>query len=361
MSMIDEKNDTLNQHSDIANPDTPQRSETEMNLSSQDSGFGYSNDHAVQASQSSTASGINTIEAMQGVGYLLRRARVAKGLSVDDVSRQLRLSVERIEAIEQEEFKAIPGRTFLRGFIRNYANLVQLDPVPLLKMLPESARAASGLGNVPLQNKLISFSVDRKKPKNHSLPIVITMSILIVGAYFFLGNRHQQVDQPVDVVSGGEVKPEIGMTTSATTTKEIQLSPLVVQNAVNPSLQKPAKVDNVGTTSVEIKLDLQPTTVASVSKPVIAAVEGAEQPTDTEMRNLQFTFSADSWIKVVDGTGKNLLEQVKKAGSEQAITGKRPFTITLGNASGVNLTYNDKEIDVSSYKKQGGTARFVLE
>ncbi|TXI38197.1 MAG: DUF4115 domain-containing protein, partial [Nitrosomonas sp.] len=35
--------------------------------------------------------------------------------------------------------------------------------------------------------------------------------------------------------------------------------------------------------------------------------------------------------------------------------------LVIGNASGVNLTYNDKEIDISSYKKQGGTARFTLE
>ncbi|MBP7954368.1 MAG: DUF4115 domain-containing protein, partial [Nitrosomonas sp.] len=40
---------------------------------------------------------------------------------------------------------------------------------------------------------------------------------------------------------------------------------------------------------------------------------------------------------------------------------KKPFSIVIGNASGVNLTYNDKEINIDSYKKQDGTARFKLQ
>lgn len=82
---------------------------------------------------------------------------------------------------------------------------------------------------------------------------------------------------------------------------------------------------------------------------------------DKNTGHLYFKLNADSWIKVVDGKGVTVFEQLKKSGSEQIVTGKRPLSLVIGNASGVNLTYNDKEIDISSYKKQGGTARFTLE
>ena len=80
-----------------------------------------------------------------------------------------------------------------------------------------------------------------------------------------------------------------------------------------------------------------------------------------DLGNLYFKFTADSWVKVVDGKGVSLLEQLKKKGSEQIVTGKRPLSIVIGNATGVNLTYNDVEIDIFSYKKQDGTARFTLQ
>jgi cytoskeleton protein RodZ len=78
------------------------------------------------------------IGIVQGIGHQLKAARTARSMSIEDVSRQLRISVQQIEAIEKEDFAKLPGRTFLRGFVRNYSNLMQLDPAPILKLLPQS-------------------------------------------------------------------------------------------------------------------------------------------------------------------------------------------------------------------------------
>ena len=66
-------------------------------------------------------------------------------------------------------------------------------------------------------------------------------------------------------------------------------------------------------------------------------------------------------MKVLERKGVAILEEVRKGGIEQNLTGKRPLSIVLGNASGVILTYNGTEVDIRSYKKQDGTARFTLE
>ncbi|MBK7492555.1 MAG: helix-turn-helix domain-containing protein [Nitrosomonas sp.] len=302
---------------------------------------------------------IDSASVVQSVGHLLRNARTAKGLSIDDVSWQLRLSAQQIEAIEKEDFEKLPGRTFLRGFIRNYANLVQLNPVPLLQMLPESTRVISTYERTPFKNKQISFSSNREKPGNHSLIIAIILFVIILGAYFLFENGGWNKNSDISAESV-ETKTE-----SATASVEIQLPlPGVVKNTSNTfdsPANKSSEVNNPvpATENTAAQADAK-TESAPENK---SAVEKTEKTVafDKNTGHLYFKLTADSWIKVVDGKGVTVFEQLKKSGSEQIVTGKRPLSLVIGNASGVNLTYNDKEIDISSYKKQGGTARFTLE
>jgi cytoskeleton protein RodZ len=72
-------------------------------------------------------------------GALLRAAREELGLSVDAVAQQLKLSVRQVRALEQGEYSLLPGRTFVRGFVRNYARLVRLDAEAVLDALPSGA------------------------------------------------------------------------------------------------------------------------------------------------------------------------------------------------------------------------------
>ena len=305
---------------------------------------------------------IDSASVVQSVGHLLRNARTAKGLSIDDISRQLRLSVQQIEAIEKEDFEKLPGRTFLRGFIRNYANLVQLNPVPLLQMLPESTRVISTYERTPFKNKQISFSSNREKPGNHSLIIAIILFVIILGAYFLFENGGWNKNSDISAESV-ETKTE-----SATASVEIQLPlPGVVKNTSNTSdspANKPSEVNNPvpATENTAAQADAK-TESAPENKSAVEKTEKTEKTVafDKNTGHLYFKLTADSWIKVVDGKGVTVFEQLKKSGSEQIVTGKRPLSLVIGNASGVNLTYNDKEIDISSYKKQGGTARFTLE
>jgi len=305
---------------------------------------------------------IDSASVVQSVGHLLRNARTVKGLSIDDVSRQLRLSAQQIEAIEKEDFEKLPGRTFLRGFIRNYANLVQLNPVPLLQMLPESTRVISTYERTPFKNKQISFSSNREKPGNHSLIIAIILFVIILGAYLLFENGGWNKNSDISAESV-ETKTE-----SATASVEIQLPlPGVVKNTSNTSdspANKPSEVNNPvpATENTAAQADVK-TESAAENKSAVEKTDKTEKTVafDKNTGHLYFKLTADSWIKVVDGKGVTVFEQLKKSGSEQIVTGKRPLSLVIGNASGVNLTYNDKEIDISSYKKQGGTARFTLE
>ena len=69
-------------------------------------------------------------------GPQLAAAREACGFSVADVARQLKLAPWQIEALETGNYARMPGTVFVRGFIRNYARLVKLDPAALLMPTP---------------------------------------------------------------------------------------------------------------------------------------------------------------------------------------------------------------------------------
>jgi cytoskeleton protein RodZ len=154
-------------------------------------------------------------------------------------------------------------------------------------------------------------------------------------------------------------------TESATASVEIQLPlPGVAKNTSDLPVNKLPDVNNpvLGTENAAVQADAK-TESAVENKPAVEKTEKTEKTVafDKNTGHLYFKLTSDSWIKVVDGKGVTVFEQLKKSGSEQIVTGKRPLSLVIGNASGVNLTYNDKEIDISSYKKQGGTARFTLE
>ena len=77
---------------------------------------------------------------------------------------------------------------------------------------------------------------------------------------------------------------------------------------------------------------------------------------------VRLTFEGDSWAEVKDGRGKLLLSRVNRPGTQQVLRGKPPFSLTIGNAAGVKLVYNNKPIDLARYTNAyGGTARLSLE
>ncbi len=71
-----------------------------------------------------------------GVGAILREARERMGMSVEEVAIRLKFAPRQIIALEEENFGQLPELAFVRGFVRSYARLLQIDETPLLEALP---------------------------------------------------------------------------------------------------------------------------------------------------------------------------------------------------------------------------------
>lgn len=71
---------------------------------------------------------------MKTAGDLLKEKRLLKELSLDDVARKTKIKIEYLEAIENSNFTSLPSSTFAKGFLRNYASFLYLNPDTIVAM-----------------------------------------------------------------------------------------------------------------------------------------------------------------------------------------------------------------------------------
>lgn len=67
------------------------------------------------------------------LGEILRNARLQKGLTPSDVAESTHLLIQVVEDLEREDFKRVAAPIYGRGFVKLYAELLELDPVPLIR------------------------------------------------------------------------------------------------------------------------------------------------------------------------------------------------------------------------------------
>ena len=130
-------------------------------------------------------------------GALLRAAREAAGMSIDAVAQQLKLAPRQVKALEDGDFTLLPGRTFVRGFMRNYARLVHLDPEAVLGALPSTA--APTLDSPPLHStaqtmgELPTAEAPRHGWTRWAIPLTL---VAIIGATAAWEWMHPASDAP---------------------------------------------------------------------------------------------------------------------------------------------------------------------
>lgn len=79
--------------------------------------------------------------ALNQIGEILKQTREAQGITLNQVSEATKISTRYLRAIENGEYDAIPGDVYLKGFIRNYANILGLDGEQMVAKFNELRQA----------------------------------------------------------------------------------------------------------------------------------------------------------------------------------------------------------------------------
>lgn len=256
-----------------------------------------------------------------GVGQELAAAREARGLALADVAQQLKFAPRQLEALEQERFDALPGATFVRGMVRNYARLLKIDPEPLLERI-------AGRTETPDSNRLAQRyhqPVPFTDGARRSTFLYLGLSL---GVLVLVGAVALQWHQERTTAAKSKAKASASVARAAPVAPPAP--PREVKRTAAPIVVKQA--------SPEKEKTVTPVAVAPAPRP-------------GPHRLVVRTTELEAWIEIRDSADRMLVSSLNPPGSERVVRGRPPYTVVIGNASSVRVTYDDKPIDLAPHTK----------
>ncbi len=316
------------------------------------------------SSASSRAPAMDTSGLAAGsLGQRLSELRKERGLTITDVAQVIKYSPRQIEALEGDRFDQLPDAAIIRGFIRNYARLLQMDATDLLAIFNRQFPASTGGIEVP---PTTGASLPQTGWRGESLRFVMSWGaaivLLMAAAVYFLwpappvSSKAADIEIPVAATVPLEEKtipPDVALPSNKMgTNTHDSSSPPSTANPVEISVQKTGLVEK----DSALKVQSPPLNVANA----VNAANVANVASDPALRQLIFSFDDKSWVEVKDATKRTIFAQSNPPGTRQVVNGKPPFAVVVGNAPHVQLQYEERAIDMQPYTKVD-VARFTLE
>jgi cytoskeletal protein RodZ len=132
---------------------------------------------------------LNTDTVPRRIGDQLMSARLAKGIEIEDVAHQLRIRREFLQALEDGRFDALPGATYVAGFLRSYANYLRLDGEEMVRMYKDE----SG-GVLVRQNLYFPIPASEARRPTGTMIIGALLVAVIAVALWYVVSERQFVD-----------------------------------------------------------------------------------------------------------------------------------------------------------------------
>lgn len=266
------------------------------------------------------------VAAKPDVGARLRSAREALGMETEAVASSLKLSKRQVEALEAGDWSKLPGNTFIRGFVRNYARVLRLDAAELLADL-DAPMPTTQLLNLPQSTSAVLPQTGQAQRRDYAAVLagIVLVSVAVV-AYFLV---------PADFwLSKPEEAPKPAVAEAP--------APLFPPASPPESGAAPAPEPASGAVAAP------QTGPAPASAPAVAG------------KGLKMKFTQPSWVEIRDRSGQTIFSQLNPAGSEQEIEGQPPFVMVVGNAAHVTVSYQGRNIELQPRSKDD-VARVTVE
>lgn len=280
----------------------------------------------------------------------LSQARQAQNLTTAEVARRLKLSVWQVEALESGEYQRLPGVVFVRGFIRNYARLLKLEPEELVhaatSLLPQPAPSPEA----PPSRDIPFPTTATSRWKSYAAAAAGIVALLAVYEYFFNNEPGTVATRPGPVAA----LPSSQQPPPAVPTKKPREAPAKPQEAPAKPQEVPAgQPAATAEPSPQVAEATPPAVPTSVSPP-------RERVIHPDAREVTFVFDEESWVEIRDRNDQTIFAQLNQAGTTRRVSGVPPLHIVVGNSQGVRMTYAGRDIDLARHTKID-VARLTLE
>lgn len=256
----------------------------------------------------------------------LRQAREQAGLSVEQVASQLLLAVDIIDAIDNADMQRLPSSTFVVGYIRSYAKILNVPADEVIEAY--NALMPPPTESVTTQSPFVE--AETVKSSSHSPLVYIVMAILIAGLLWWALEQAPQIKQSTDSQQTTEFNSQPEFFTNDATPEEFAVpSDTDDSTSVNDTADS-STAGSTDNTASEATLQAE--------SPAVDQLQGLTAPLFDE---LILTGVAESWTEVVDANGDRLFYQLINDGEEVKLSGQAPFDVFLGNAPAIRIEVNN--------------------
>lgn len=274
----------------------------------------------------------NSQRSVGAPGARLSEARQVQNLTTVDIARRLKLSVWQIEALESGQYHRLPGPIFVRGFIRNYARLLKLDPEELLQAAADSLPQSAPRSETPPSRDIPFPTATTRRWPRYAIAAAVVVGLLAFYEFFW--------DEPETVATP---------------------PPVVAARAPAPAQSSPKRTGDAQAGQPAVAAQPSPRVSREPPAEVLAGVPPQpERTANPGEREVRLVFDEESWVEIRDRNDKVIFYQLNASGTARRVSGLPPLSVVVGNAHGVRMTYAGQPIDLARHTKID-VARLTLE
>ena len=300
--------------------------------------------------------------AAVSAGALLRQARQAQGVALGDLAATLKVPVEKLQALEDEDWQRLPDVVFLRALAQTICRTLHLEAAPVLALLPQqkvTALAPQGGLNAPMRERGVP-SILATKTQHSPWPWVVLL-LIVLGGGGYLGVQWMapewvrgvsatvpapsdpEGDSPLFSPAGPE-EGDGGNMGDGAQAGEVP----TVQAA---ALMQPALQEEEGA---------QPGFAAPAPAPVAQAEPAAAPAAASVSPVLRITAKGATWVQVLDAQQRLLIEKILQDGEVFSTSAPKPLTVAVGKADLATVEVNGAPFDLQAVARSN-VARFEVK
>lgn len=307
------------------------------------------------------------------IGAQLRQAREAMGLQVAQVATRLNIAGRYISALESDDFAALPGNAFVRGYLRSYARLLDLDADALVAALNRQQ-------GEPVQPAIHSINKVRRQasssdPLVRGGGLVLLLALIGVSIWWWQAQLaptpspavlNQAAPPPeeraVPAVTTASAVVEPGAETKDESAPEAAPEPPLATNEEEPVYLSDAEVERLAKQlDQEAAVEAEPEALSGDPGAASSTVDSAQsEPGAAAMVLLEVQFSGECWVTLKDVSGTTRIARIFKAGDRLSSEVAAPAQLLLGNVSAVeSAQLNGAPLSLATHTRQN-IARLTL-
>ena len=295
---------------------------------------------------------MENIDSLKIARKLLKSKREELSLSIEDICRELKLDKKIIKNIESGNFSNFKSYLFLKGYIKNYADFLSIDI-----NLPESRYKKKYKNVNESRNK-----ESKKKYLNKNKYLLILLIFVLLSIFISVYKNKDQENIDVNLISESleivetkklqnDDKLNIKNEISENTSKKIIQKNIVSSGIVDNSLIQNEKIEIENTDNSKIGTIKKDTVILNSDYALENKIE----------KILEIKYNEDSWTEIIDSNQDIVFLDLVKKGKILKFSISAPFEILLGNATAVNIKYNNEIVGISYINPDNNVGKLKIK